>query len=378
MDGITTAATQSAIHVVSTTFDGTRAALSAAIPLARGSGARLILIVPKLVSYAIPLDQHIDSAEFMMRRYRDLVREFDGEAQLRLCVCRRVDDVLCQLLPRHATVVVGGSARAWFPSDEIKLIRRLIKLGHQTVFVPVPNKYGGGQIRTLATSMTMLFCIAALLAMSQIVDAQTSTATDVPHWQLSGFADIGVLGDFDTPSNRLFRNRGTTPRVDELDLNMVGVGVKKAASEAHRWGAELTIHAGRDSEIFGFSATAPNIDGADWLRHLGPTNLSYLAPAREGLALQAGIFSSLIGYDSLYAKDNFAYTRPWGADYTPYLMLGVNASYPFTKSLTGTFTVVNGYWHLANANDVPSFVGQIAVTASNQVNVKQTVLYGPH
>jgi hypothetical protein len=140
VDGITTAATQSAAHVFSTTFDATRAALSAAIPLAKGSDARLIVIVPKIVSYTIPLDQHIDSTEFLMRRYRDLVREFDGEAQLRLCVCRRVDDVLRQVLPQHATVVVGGPARAWFPSGAMKLIRRLTELGHQTVFVVVPHK----------------------------------------------------------------------------------------------------------------------------------------------------------------------------------------------------------------------------------------------
>jgi hypothetical protein len=29
-------------------------------------------------------------------------------------------------------------------------------------------------------------------------------------------------------------------------------------------------------------------------------------------------------------KNNFAYTRPWTGDYTPYFMLGVNASYPLT------------------------------------------------
>ncbi len=130
--------------------------------------------------------------------------------------------------------------------------------------------------------------------------------------------------------------------------------------------------------MFGFSATAPNIAGAEWLTHLGPTNLSYAAPIGSGVTIQAGIFNSLIGYDSLYAKDNVSYTRPWGAEYTPYLMLGLNASYPFSNTLTGTVAVVNGYWHLAHANDVPSVVGQIAVKSGDQVTFKQTILYGPH
>jgi hypothetical protein len=106
--------------------------------------------------------------------------------------------------------------------------------------------------------------------------------------------------------------------------------------------------------------------------------VSYLAPVGKGLTLQGGIFSSLIGYDSLYAKDNFNYTRPWGADYTPYLMLGVNASYPLAERLTGTFGVINGYWHLAHANDTPSFTGQLAYKASERVSVKETLLYGSH
>jgi hypothetical protein len=56
VEGPTAAAAQGAIHVLATTLEGTRAALATAIPLARGSGSRLIVIVPKVVSYAVPAD----------------------------------------------------------------------------------------------------------------------------------------------------------------------------------------------------------------------------------------------------------------------------------------------------------------------------------
>ena len=162
-----------------------------------------------------------------------------------------------------------------------------------------------------------------------------------PDWQYGGFLDVAYLKSFNDPSNHVFRNRGTTPRVDEWDVNMAAAVLRKTASERSRLGVELTAHTGEDSKIFGFSATAPNIGGAGALLHLGPINVSYLAPIGNGLTIQGGIFSSLIGYDSLYAKDNFNYTRPWGADLTPYLMMGVNASYPFSNKLTGTFLVLN-------------------------------------
>jgi putative OmpL-like beta-barrel porin-2 len=204
------------------------------------------------------------------------------------------------------------------------------------------------------------------------------TRPSEPEWHYGGFVDLGYLLDFNHPSNHLFRNRGTTPHVDELDLNMGGVYIRKDASESSRWGMQVEGQGGKDSEAFGFSATAPNVAGAKWLRHVGLANASYVAPVGKGLTLQAGIFSSLIGYDSLYAKDNFTYTRPWGADYTPYLMLGVNASYPLNNKLTGTLYVINGYWHLAHANNMPSFGGQLAYKATERVTLKEALLYGPH
>src|SRR6185437_3438259 len=169
-----------------------------------------------------------------------------------------------------------------------------------------------------------------------------------------------------------------TWHVDEVHLNMAAAYIKKDPTDQSRWGAQLTMQGGKDSQLFGFSATAPNLRGYRGLRHLGLANGSYLASVGKGLTLQGGIFGSLIGYDALYAKDNFEYTRPWGADFTPYLMMGVNASYPFNAKLTGVLFLISGYWHLADANSVPSSGGQLAYKASPRVSVKETVLAGPH
>lgn len=234
------------------------------------------------------------------------------------------------------------------------------------------------------TSQIMKFhAVFIALSFTTIAGAQTP-ASSTPDsardgaWTYGGFADVGFLHNFNNPPNRLFRSRGTAWHTDDLFLNMAGAYVRKKASAPKRWGAELLIHAGKDDEVFGFSATAPNISGDEWLRHLGWANVSYLAPVGKGLSLQGGVFGSLIGYDSLYAKDNFNYTRPWGADFTPYLMMGVNASYPFTEKLTATFYVVNGYWHLAHANNVPSSGVQLAFRVTPEITLKETVFAGPH
>src|SRR5438477_461995 len=240
---------------------------------------------------------------------------------------------------------------------------------------------GGRIARTNSLLLVMIvMSFADRFAMGQVPAAlpEESGSSAQSTWQYGGFIDAGYMHDFNYPANHLFRSRGTTFHVNEADLNMTALYLRKTPSDSSRWGTEITLQAGKDSEVFGFSATAPNLDGAKWLRHLGPTDVSYLAPIGKGLTIQGGIFSSFIGYDSLYAKDNFNYTRPWGADFTPYLMLGVNAQFPLTAKLTGTALVISGYWHLAHANNVPSFGGQLAYKPTEHVSVKQTVLYGPH
>jgi hypothetical protein len=128
-----------AVHVLASSIEGARAALQTAIPLARGTRSRLIVIVTKVVPFADAPDASGDPRDFTMRQYRALVSDLDGEAQLRLCLCRTARDAAAQLLPRGATVVVGGPSGHIVPSPEIRLVRSMAKLGHHVVFVPTSN-----------------------------------------------------------------------------------------------------------------------------------------------------------------------------------------------------------------------------------------------
>jgi hypothetical protein len=227
-------------------------------------------------------------------------------------------------------------------------------------------------------AIAIILSVAGTRAQAQTPDQPPPPPAANPDVTYGGFLDASYIYAPSDPVDGLFRSRGTAWHLNDMYVNMTAAYLKRKATEQSRWGAEFMAQTGKDDEIFGFSATAPNMEGSDFLRHLGLANVSYLAPAGKGLTLQGGIFGSLIGYDSLWAKDNFNYTRPWGADFTPYLMLGVNASYPFTDKLTTTFYVVNGYWHLAHANSVPSSGVQFAYKATPQITVKETVLAGPH
>src|ERR1700681_4355986 len=107
--------------------------------------------------------------------------------------------------------------------------------------------------------MAVAILASGSVAAGQRAFAQTPAPAAPPVWQYSAFGDFGYLGDPNEPANHWFRNRGTTAHVDELDVNMLGLGLKTNASESSRWGTELTVQAGTGSEIFGSTSTAPNI-----------------------------------------------------------------------------------------------------------------------
>src|SRR2546425_521300 len=114
----------------------------------------------------------------------------------------------------------------------------------------------------------ILYCSSTLLGQTgsppgQAAPSQQPPApSSAPPWQYGGFVDFGYSLDFNHPANRVFRSRGTVWHVDELDWNMAGAYIRRKATEPSRLGVELTIQAGRDSEVFGFSATAPNLAGS--------------------------------------------------------------------------------------------------------------------
>lgn len=214
----------------------------------------------------------------------------------------------------------------------------------------------------------------ALAAACALWAASTCAAAD---WHFGAYADGAYEGDFDHPDSHLFRGRGTTPKVDEPVLNMALLYVRKDPTDASPWGLELSPMAGKDALDYGFSNTSPPVDHGDALRHFYRANMSYLAPVGRGLTVQGGLFNSIIGEESLLAKDNFNYTRTWIADFSPYLMFGGNVSYPFSGATTAGACVINEYFHLSRSNALPAYGAFVSRKAAPDVTLKEALFAGP-
>lgn len=213
---------------------------------------------------------------------------------------------------------------------------------------------------------------------SASIETTSSSQTKSPSdWHYGAYVDVSYVGNFNFPDNQFWRGRSTASHHNQLSPNIGLAYVRKDVTASSRWGMELGFQGGRDSEEFAFLVGERRVDGSDVLRHIHRANVSYLVPVGKGLTITAGLFNSLMGYESLYAKDNANYTRSWIADNTPYMMFGVNAQYPVSDDLTVTAFIVNSYYHLAHPNDLPSYGGRWAWKATPRLTVTQTLYGGP-
>ncbi len=124
----------STVYVIATTFEGTRAALRAAIPLATGSSAPLVVLVPQIVPYAVDIDAPIVSTTFLVKRYEQIIEAFGGSARIEACHCRTLNEVVAKVGLAETTLVIGGPVGRWITSPEERFADRLTRLGYRVIF----------------------------------------------------------------------------------------------------------------------------------------------------------------------------------------------------------------------------------------------------
>jgi len=124
------------VFVIFTDPTGTLAALAMAEQLAQQLGARIRLLVPWEVHYALPLTEPAVSVKFLEEQVRYLASQSHLEVEAQIYLCRDKQQALRMLLPPHSPIVVGGRSR-WWRTPAQRLAQACLKAGHQVVFADV-------------------------------------------------------------------------------------------------------------------------------------------------------------------------------------------------------------------------------------------------
>jgi hypothetical protein len=121
------------ISVVFTSVESTLSALREAGTLANKLGAQITLIVPQVVPYHLPLESPPVLLDWNERRLKVMAEESPVETKINLYLCRDRWETLKSVLAPHSVVVLGAR-KAWWPTQEKKLVRHLRRAGHEVIF----------------------------------------------------------------------------------------------------------------------------------------------------------------------------------------------------------------------------------------------------
>ena len=138
------------VTVISTTPEGTTAALNAAKWLGEGLDAQITLLEHEIVRFNLPLEQPplvLDCATEQQRLLAPGSCAQD-DVNIRVCLCRDSEEDLPRVLSRRALVLIGGR-RHWWVGKEERLERALRRLGHHVIFVDVAREAGRNSGRAM-------------------------------------------------------------------------------------------------------------------------------------------------------------------------------------------------------------------------------------
>jgi len=217
-------------------------------------------------------------------------------------------------------------------------------------------------------------------ALCGVVAGSETEHADGSPWHYQLYLDAGYLHSDNDPANEDWRSKSTTYRLDRPALFLAMGDVRKDPTPASRWGVELGLQTGLDSEGLVTAppppANAP-IEDADAWRHLYRASASYLFDAGRGLRLTAGLLNGYIAYESYLAVQNPNYTRGYLTDLVPYFMIGVQAAWDVSEAVDLSFYLTSGYNYLTHPNDVPSPGLQLVWHVSPSTTFTQNLYYGP-
>jgi putative OmpL-like beta-barrel porin-2 len=185
---------------------------------------------------------------------------------------------------------------------------------------------------------------------------------------IHGFVDTFYAFDGNRPAGHTAFEPGfgtTAQRMNEFALNLAAIEFFVAPEPI---GLHVALAHGAGIDVL--HAAEPS---------LGPVYQAYASariPVGRGLVVDAGIFSSHVGVESFFSKDNLNYTRSWMGELSPYYQAGLRASYAFDERWSAQVHLLNGWQRAADDNRAKTVGTQIA-WATERTSFSFNTLVGP-
>ena len=212
--------------------------------------------------------------------------------------------------------------------------------------------------------------VVALLVVSNTLFAQVDSSwQQSPVLKVSGFADVFYVYDLNQPEGGkrqafLFNHN----RHNEFILNL---GLLQFQVDHSKYRANFALQTGTYANDN--YAAEPGV-----LKNIFEAYVGVSLNDKNNLWLDAGIFSSHLGFESAISMDNFTLTRSLSAESSPYFLSGAKLTYKPNEKWTLTGLVVNGWQRIQRlqGNSLPSFGTQVSYSPSKNTTLNWSTFIG--
>ena len=148
--------------------------------------------------------------------------------------------------------------------------------------------------------------------------------------------------NFNAPIGRANLLRAYDVSSNSFSLNQASLVLENAPDPANgkRFGARLDLQFGQATQTLQGNST--NEPRPDIYRDIFQAYGTYVAPIGNGLTIDFGKWSSSIGIEGNYTKDQVNYSRSFWFNYLPFYHMGVRTSYKVNDKLAVNYWVING------------------------------------
>jgi Putative beta-barrel porin-2, OmpL-like. bbp2 len=148
--------------------------------------------------------------------------------------------------------------------------------------------------------------------------------------------------NFNDPVGRVNLLRAYDVLSNEISLNQADIVLERApdVSAGRRWGGRLDLQFGQATDTL--QGNPSNEPRPEVYRNIFQAYGTYIFPVGKGLTLDVGKWSSSLGIEGNYTKDQINYSRAYWFNFLPFYHMGARVTLPVNDRFTFNYWIVNG------------------------------------
>lgn len=231
-------------------------------------------------------------------------------------------------------------------------------------------------VRQLQQQVADLSAQRAAQPAPTVVPADTSTnapaagsaaATRLPEFGFNALLDGYYEYNRNAPVGRINELRAYDVSSNSFSLNQADIMIERAVDPQtdRRLGLRIDVQFGQATSTL--QGNAANELRPEVYRNLFQAYGTYVFPLLSGLTVDFGKWSSSLGLEGNYSKDQLNYSRSFWFDYLPFYHMGIRSKLAVNDKLAVTFWIDNGAQQTEEFNNYKDQLYGLVLTPNSQL-----------